>query len=388
MFKRTTAINKILKLRKKIKVLQGGQSAGKTFGILPVLIDKAGKVPGLRIDVVSCTYGHLELGAISDFKNIMMSTNNWSNNNWHDTKHKYTFDNGSFIRFIAIDKPGKARGPRRDILYVNECNLIPFETYLNLAERTNNDIYLDFNPTHEFWVHTEVLKDIDSEFIILTFKDNEALHPNIVKNMLKMQEKAKTSTYWANRWKVYGLGLVGRLEGVIFDTIEKIKDIPKDAKLIGYGLDFGYSNDPSTLIAVYEWGDKIILHELLYRKGMTPTDLAKEFNILNIDKSKMIYADSSQPASIEEIKRYGFKIKGADKGPGSINYGISLLMDKELLITETSENLIIEFSLYSWAKDSEGKSLNVPEDKNNHGIDASRYLFVMELNNKQVNRPF
>ncbi len=388
MFKRTTAVNKILQMRKRIKILQGGMSAGKTFGILPILIDKAVKVPGLRIDVASCTYGHLELGAIADFKTIMISTGRWDNDCWHDTKHKYTFSNGSFIRFIAMDKPGKARGPRRDILYVNECNLIPFETYLNLSDRTNSDIYLDYNPTNEFWVHKEIMNDPDAEMIILTFRDNEALHPNVVKNILAMEEKGRFSKYWENRWKVYGLGLVGRLEGVVFENVQQIGSVPDGAVLLGYGMDFGYSNDQTALIAVYEYNEAIILDELIYAKGLTPSDITKKMDPLVLNWSLPIFADGSQPGTIEEIRRYGFNIKAATKGDDSIMLGIGLMQDRDLYVTTCSEGLIKEFDNYAWAKDSDGNPTNKPIDKWNHGIDAARYFFRMKLNYKRKGKTF
>lgn len=382
-FIRTTAINKILSLSKRIKILQGGMSAGKTFGVLPILIDKAMKIPGLRIDVVSCTYNHLETGAIADFKSIMLSTKRWNEDCWHDTKHKYNFINGSYIRFIALDKPGKARGPRRDILYVNECNLIPFETYLNLEDRTNLEIFLDYNPTNEFWVHKEVMHDSDSEMIILTFKDNEALHPNIVKKILKMKEKAITSKYWENRWKVYGLGLVGKLEGAVFDDIEQIPKLPQEARLIGYGMDFGY-NDPTALIAVYEYKDTIILDEVLYKSKLTPEDIIKHLKELHIDPKSEIYADNSSPGIIEEIRRNGFNIKPVDKGQDSIMLGIGLMQQRTLYVTSRSENLLKEFDNYVWAKDTDGNPTNKPVDKWNHAIDSVRYLFRMKLDSKPI----
>lgn len=357
--------------------------AGKTFGILPILIQKAIKKSGLRIWVVSCTYNHLQNGAIADFKRIMQETNRWNEECWHDTKHTYTFYNKSYITFQATDQ-GKARGPRRDILYINEANVgINFETYLALEERTFEEIWIDFNPTNEFWAHTEVLKDDDAEFLRLTYKDNEGLHENIVKKMQQLREKAELSSYWANRWKVYGLGEIGKLEGVVFENVESIKNVPSDAKLIGYGMDFGFSNDSTTLIAVYEWNDFIILDQLIYRTGMTPSDIAKELKELNISVNSEIYADGSRPETIEEIRRYGFKIKRADKGKGSIIYGISLMQEKNLLVTERSKETQEEFDKYAWAKDKDGVALNEPIDKYNHSIDAIRYLFIMKLNNKK-----
>ncbi len=172
-FVRTTSINKIASMKKEVKVIQGGTSAGKTISILALLINKALQYENLSIDVFSVTYSHLEVGAIKDFKTIMSLTNRWIDKQWNQTKHFYQFGNKSIIRFIALDKPGKARGPRRDILYVNEANLIPFETYYQLATRTNKEIFLDFNPVNSFWVHDEVITKDNSEFI--NFETKETL---------------------------------------------------------------------------------------------------------------------------------------------------------------------------------------------------------------------
>ena len=389
-FKYTTAISKLRKLKKQIKVVQGGASAGKTYGILPILIDDSIKKPLLRTWVVSCTYGHLESGAIADFKKIMMETNRWDDKCWHDTKHTYTFHNKSYIKFQATAQ-GKARGPRRDVLYINEANVgITFETYLELYDRTTESIWLDFNPTNEFWAHTEVLKDKDAEFLLLTYKDNEGLHENIIKKMELMREKSLTSNYWLNRWNVYGLGLVGKLEGVIFEDITIIDRIPSDAILLGYGIDFGFSNDPTAMVGIYMLSNgNILLDEVIYQKGMTPSDIAAKFKELDIDSKIPIFGDNSRPETIEEIKRYGYNISGATKGAGSIIYGISLMLEKTIYITKQSINTISEFDKYMWAVDKLGKSLNEPIDKYNHAIDAIRYFFLMKLTNKKpASKPF
>lgn len=363
----TTAIKKMRKLKKRIKIVQGGTSAGKTFGILPILIDRATK-DKLEISIVSESIPHLRRGALKDFIKIMQDTNRWIDPHYNKSLLKYTFANGSFIEFFSVDQPDKLRGARRDILYINEANNVDFESYNQLAIRTSKEVWIDYNPTHEFWAHTELMKDEDSEFTILTYKDNEALSDAIIKEIEKAREKAKTSSYWDNWWKVYGLGEIGSLEGVIFSNWKQIDRIPDDARLLGYGLDFGYTNDPTAIIEVYNYNDKRILNEICYQSGLVNSDIATF-----LSKNIITYADSAEPKSIEEIRRTGKMIKGVTKGSDSINFGIQIMQNQEYLITSNSTNLIKEFRYYSWDKDKNGKTLNKPIDNFNHGIDAVRY---------------
>ena len=366
-FVRTTAINKMLRLKKRIKIVQGGTSAGKTFGILPILIDRATKNK-LEISVVSESIPHLRRGALKDFIKIMQETNRWIDPNYNKSLLKYTFSNGSYIEFFSVDQPDKLRGARRDVLYINEANNVDFESYQQLAIRTSKEVWVDYNPTHEFWAHTELMKDDDSEFIILTYKDNEALSDSIVTEIEKAREKAKTSSYWDNWWNVYGLGNIGSLEGVVFSNWKQIDTIPEDARLLGVGLDFGYTNDPTAIVEVYIWNNKRILNEVCYRTQMVNSDIARA-----LPNDAIVYADSAEPKSIEEIRRTGVNIKGVTKGKDSINFGIQIMQDQNYLVTSHSTNIIKELRYYSWDKDKNGKVLNKPIDNFNHAIDAIRY---------------
>ena len=368
MFKRTSAINKILSLKRRIKIIQGGTSAGKTFGILPVLIDKATKTAGLEISIVAESIPHLRRGALRDFEKIMKWTGRFFDDRFNKTLLKYEFANGSFIEFFSADDSSKLRGARRDILYINECNNVPFEAYNELAIRTKKEVYLDFNPANEFWVHKELKDEPDSDFIILTYKDNEALDESIVQQIEKNREKASTSAYWANWWKVYGEGQVGSLEGVVFNNWKQIDILPNEAKLIGIGLDFGYTNDPTAIIEVYNYNGTRIINELAYRTGMLNSDIAKM-----LPNNVTIYADSAEPKSIEEIRRYGKTIKPVTKGKDSINYGIDVMQRQNYLVTSNSSNLIKELRSYCWDTDKTGMRLNKPIDHFNHAIDALRY---------------
>jgi phage terminase large subunit len=368
MFKRTTSINKILALKKRIKIIQGGTSAGKTFGILPVLIDKCTKNEGLEVSVVAESIPHLRRGALKDFIKVMRWTGRYNDDRFNKTLLRYEFANGSVIEFFSADDASKLRGARRDILYINECNNVTFESYNELSIRTKKEIFLDFNPANEFWVHTELKDEPDSDFIILTYKDNEALDESIVSQIEKNRLKAETSSYWANWWRVYGLGEIGSLEGVIFNNWKTIDTIPNDARLIGIGLDFGYTNDPTSAIEIYNYNGQRIVNELVYKTGMVNSDIAKI-----LPNNVTIYADSSEPKSIEEIRRFGKMIKGVTKGKDSINYGIDVMQRQDYLVTSNSQNLIKELRAYCWDTDKHGVRLNKPIDNYNHGIDAWRY---------------
>src|SRR6056297_1054250 len=292
MLQKTTAQTKIRKLKKRIRIVQGGTSSSKTFSIIPLLIQYALQKPKQEISVVSESVPHLKRGVIRDFIKIMQWTDLWDANSFNRSDLTYKFDNGSFIEFFSADHPDKLRGARRDVLFINECNNVTFESYQQLAIRTKKFIYLDYNPTNEFWVHRE-LKD-DADIVVLTYKDNEALEPSIVKEIEKARDKAKYSEYWANWWKVYGLGQIGSLEGVIFNNWKIIKSIPKEARLIGRGLDFGYSNDPTAIVEVYYLDGKKILNEICYQKELTNSQIAKYIK----DKVKT-YCDSAEPKSIK-----------------------------------------------------------------------------------------
>jgi phage terminase large subunit len=368
MLQRTTAINKILALKKRIKIIQGGTSAGKTFGILPVLIDKAAKKSGLEISVVAESIPHLRRGALRDFLKIMKWTNRFQEDRFNKSYLKYEFANGSFIEFFSADDASKLRGARRDILYINECNNVTFEAYNELSIRTKKSIFLDFNPANEFWVHRELKDESDADFIILTYKDNQALDEGIIQQIEKNRLKATTSAYWRNWWTVYGEGKVGQLQGAVFTNYKTIDRIPEEARLIGIGLDFGYSADPTAIIAVYKYNDQRILDEMTYQTGLLNSDIAKK-----LPKDVPVYADSAEPKSIRDIQLYGITIKGVTKGKDSVNYGIDVMQRQDYLVTSQSTNLIKELRSYCWDKDKTGKQLNKPIDKFNHALDAVRY---------------
>jgi len=364
----TTAIRKINKLKKRVKIVQGGTSAGKTYGILPILITKAATYPNMEISVVAESIPHIRRGSLRDFLKIMKETGRYFDERFNKSLLKYEFSNGSIIEFFSADDSSKLRGARRDILYINECNNVTFDSYNELSIRTKKEVYLDFNPANEFWVHTELKDEPDADFIILTYKDNEALDKSIIEQLERNREKAKTSAYWENWCKVYLEGELGSLQGVVFSNWKTIDTIPSEAKLIGVGLDFGYTNDPTAIIEVYTYNGQRIVNELCYQQGMVNSDIAKL-----LPKHVTIYADSSEPKSIEEIRRFGINIKGVTKGKDSINYGIDVMQRQDYLVTSKSTNLIKELRSYVWDTDKQGTRLNKPIDHFNHGLDALRY---------------
>lgn len=382
MFQRTTAINKILKLQKFIKGIQGGTSAGKTFGILPILIDTAIKETGVDVSVVAESIPHLKRGAIKDFHKIMQSTGRWRDSNWNGSDFKYRFSNGSTIEFFSSDSDAKLRGARRDYLYMNEANNQTFNAFNELAARTKKGVYLDWNPTNEFWFHEHLINDKDVDFIILTYLDNEACPESAVNFINKAKEKSATSDYWDNWYKVYGLGLIGSLQGAIFE-FNQVDSIPKEAEFISYAIDWGFTNDPTALIEAYRYNGELYINELIYQTGLTNSDIITKLKELNINKTHSIVADSAEPKSIEDLKRAGYNIKGAEKGKDSIMNSIVTLKDYKINVTKYSVNLIKELRGYVWERDKEGKNLNCPIDFNNHAIDALRYVALNKLRKKQ-----
>lgn len=365
----TTATQKIAALTKRIKAVQGGTSAGKTIGIEQILIDKCqrdGK--GDITSIVSESFPHLKRGAMRDFLSILQQHNYYDDNRWNRSDFTYTFETGAQLEFFSADQPQKVRGPRRKRLFMNEANNMSLETFEQLEVRTLEEVYLDWNPTNEFWYYTDVepLRD-DCERIILTYKDNEALSPDIVRSI----EQRKNRKGW---WKVYGEGQLGEVEGKIYKGWIVIDEVPEEAILSKTGLDFGYSRDPAAAIDTYKWNGGIVLDEVFYTTGLSNKEITGLLK--RNDDRKLIIADSSEPKSIDEIKGYGLSIVGAIKGPDSVNYGIQYVQDQTIYVTRNSVNLLKEYRNYLWMVDKNGKILTIPEGGLDHALDAVRYALA------------
>ena len=384
MFKRTTAVNKILSLKKRKKVIQGGSSASKTYSILAVLIDKSAKTARLEASVVSESIPHLRRGAIKDFAKIMKDTGRWADERWNKSLLTYTFANGSFIEFFSADQEDRLRGARRNILYINEANNITFEAYHQLAIRTSHDIYIDFNPSEEFWAHTELIPEDDTDFIILTYRDNEGLPENVIKDFENAQKKAQIELsqgikgFWYNWCQVYVDGVVGTLQGAVFNNWKQCDTIPLNSELIRYGLDFGFTNDPSAMLGVWRYNGELYVKQFIYESGLTNQDISNKVYSFSINSR--IVADSAEPKSIEELRRLGHSIEGAQKGKDSIIHSINTLQQFQINVTKDSVDLIRELRSYKWIVDKTNKPTNEPVDYNNHLIDALRYVALNAIN--------
>lgn len=361
----TTATRKIAAMTKRLRVVQGGTSASKTVSILLYLISLAqsDKTPTVT-SIVSESLPHLKRGSMRDFLQIMTEHRYFKDQNWNRSDYTYTLETGSRIEFFSVDQPDKVRGPRRDRLFVNEANNISLDTFNQLEVRTKEFVFLDYNPTSQFWVFDEVLTDTDvSELLILTYLDNEALAPEIVAAI----ERRKKNAGW---WKVYGLGQLGEVEGKIYRDWAIIDEVPHEARLERRGLDFGYTNDPSAIIDIYEYNGGIVLDELLYAKGRSNRQLA---DVLLQGEQVLTMADSAEPKSIDEIRSYGVNVMGAEKGQGSVLQGIQWLQGQRISMTKRSVNLIREYRNYLWMTDRDGRVLNVPEHEFSHSMDSVRY---------------
>ena len=379
MIKLTTAAEKLLDLKERIKVVQGGTSASKTFSILMILIDKAQTNKNLTIHVISESYPHLRDGAIKDFKTILLGRNYWEDDRWNKTEKEYSFETGTTIKFLSIDKLGKAHGPRRDILFLNEANNVEWQIVDQLMARTRGDIWIDYNPSSEFWFHEHIKDSLPHDFIILNYKDNEALDQTVVEYIESKRENK-------NWWTVYGLGHLGEIEGRVYTGWKTIQEVPEEARLVRYGLDFGYSNDPTAIVEIYKYNDGFILNEIRYMKGLQNSEIA---DFMKNREKALIIADSAEPKSIDELKLHGLDIIGAEKGPGSINRGIDFVKDQRIQVTISSYYLLKEYNAYLWKTDTKtGKHINEVIGGNDHLLDAIRYglssLKVNEETPKQL----
>lgn len=370
-YKPVKATFKLLELDKRIRAAAGGTSASKTISILLILIDKcqaaANNDEQLLVSVVSESLPHLKRGAMRDFINIMEGHGYFKESAWNRSDYIYSFGPNVKMEFFGVDAQDKVRGPRRDILFMNEANNCKLEAFEQLEVRTRLEIWMDWNPTNEFWFYTDV-KDsraADLDFITLTYKDNEALPESIVKSI----EARKHNKGW---WQVYGLGQLGEVEGKIYTDWAIIDEIPHEARLERYGLDFGYANDPAALVAIYYYNGGYIVDELLFRTHMSNRQIA-DYVMNSASPNALIIADSAEPKSIAEMMEHGLNIIGSEKGPGSVNQGILWVQDQRMSITKRSANVIKAYRNYMWMTDRDGKIITKPHHDYSDSMDAIRY---------------
>jgi len=367
--------------KETVFVIRGGQGASKTVSIIELLIQSL-LASTKEISVISSELSKMKRTVIRDYKKIAKDWGVLENGLYNKSESKHELDNDSYIDFLGADVTDVGKGFRRDIIYINEADKMDIDTAVQFISRAKLTI-IDYNPDSLFWGDDYIN---ENNFITLTFEDNEFLSQSEVDSILDyktkgfhnptlpfeqlFKEENIKSNYWSNKWKVYGLGMVGNLDGVVFDNWQQIDSIPEDARLLGIGMDFGYSNDPTAIVEVWKWNDKRILNEICYRKGLVNSDIAEY-----LPDNVIVYADSAEPKSIEEIKRLGVKlIQGVSKGADSINFGIQLMQEESYLVTKKSINVIEELQKYTWKKDKKtNEKLNKPIDNYNHAIDAIRY---------------
>lgn len=363
-------------LKSDLIINQGGSSSSKTYSALQLLLlliqnDRKGDVTS----VVAESLPHLKRGALRDFQNILEQNPAFDNMLFNKSDLFYETSTGARLEFFSADNPDKLRGARRKRLFINECNNVEFESYYQLAMRTSGLKLLDYNPTSEFWVHTEILSNpaFNAQFIRSTYRDNEYCPAAAIAAIEARRDRDP------NWYKVYGLGEVGSLEGLIFPNFKIINEIPPEFKRLGTGLDFGFTNDPTAGVDLYQSGQTILFDELIYQTGLINADISR---LLKQHECREVIADSAEPKSIEEIYRTGINIKPATKGRDSVLFGIDLIKQFDICVTARSLNLIKELRNYKWLTDKNGKALNTPEDCWNHCLDACRYIAMAKLANK------
>lgn len=380
----TTGLKKLKPLfldKNRYMIVQGGMRSSKTYSLLMLIISWCQTNADKIATVASMSYPHLSRGAIRDFQAIMKAADIWEPDRWNQSSKIYTFGNGTLMEFISVDNMS-AHGPARDLLFINEANDMDIKTAQNLAFRTTGKVIIDYNPTHEFWAHTWLLKEEadKTDFIILTYKDNEALAPAIREAI--ESRKPKPGEKPSNWWTVYGLGQIGSLEGNIYSGWRKAtEDEFVDARLIRYGLDFGFSNDETGMVAIYEKENgELIIEQKLYQTGLLGSQYGDKLREIGINPSVLIVADSARPEIIAEIKAQGFRIIGADKNAGSVLRGIDRV--KQHQIAYDGKDLEREYLSYAWRTKRSGEVLDEPQDGNDHLMDALRYA-IDDLNRQR-----
>ena len=356
---------------------QGGTSSGKTYAILQVLFTKA-MSETCTITVVGQDIPNLKVGALRDAIDIYNADKVIKQQVvfYNKTDRIFTFKNSSILEFNSYDNEQDAKSGKRDYLFINEANGIPYNIYEQLSLRTRRQVYIDYNPDASFWVHDKLIPLESTKLIISDHRHNPFLSDKIRQKIEDLKDKD------LGLWKVYARGKTGRIEGLVlrkwFITNEDISD----KNLVGYGMDFGFTNDPTSMVEVRQQNGELWIREVIYETGMTNKDISDRMEIEGISRSSLIIADSAEPKSIEELRRLKWTIDGVKKGKDSIMFGVNLLKGYKINVEANSHNLIKELEQYKWKVDKTGKSLNVPIDNYNHAIDALRYLVMHKFSKK------
>jgi phage terminase large subunit len=359
----------------KIQVHQGGSRSGKTFSILTALIELCHKNSGLVITICRKTFPALRATSMRDFFEILNREDIYNPDLHNKSDATYQLW-GNMVEFISIDQPQKVRGRKRDVLFINEANEINLEDWRQLLLRTTGRVLIDYNPSDEFhWIYDEVIPREDAAFFQTTYKDNPFLPESVVMEIERFKEADE------NFWRVYGLGERGASQATVFTHWKEVDQIPNEFKPLNYGLDFGYTNDPTAIVQTFTDGHGFAVDELCYATRLTNSDISKVLRDSGVSRSDVIICDSAEPKSIDEIHAHGFNTHGARKGKDSVKNGIQFLHSRPLLVTARSVNVIKELRNYKWKEDKNGKQLNEPVDSFNHAIDAMRYAITFNQTN-------
>ncbi len=355
---------------------QGGTNSGKTFAIMQVLFCLACEAEKQVITVVGQDIPNLKAGALRDAANIYSSWNELQAmvKSYNKTDRIFEFHNGTVVEFKSYDNAQDAKSGKRDYLFVNEANGVDWNIYTELALRTKKKIFIDYNPNSAFWVHDNLMGKPGVQLIISDHRHNPFLSANTKAKIEALKDEDH------EQWRVYARGLTGRITGLIFNNWNICEQIPENAKPVAAGLDFGFTNDETGVVLVYKQNGELWVDEILYETALTNTDIATKLTTAGISKNLEIVADSAEPKSIEELRRLGWRISGAKKGPDSVNHSIDILKRFKINITRQSINLRNELGRYKWRTDRAGKTLNEPTDTWNHLIDPLRYVALNKLN--------
>lgn len=373
-----------------IIVNQGGSSSGKTFSILQVLGVKAVQEP-VVITIVGQDIPNLKKGALRDWQNIVANSKPLRSfiKSYNKTDRVYEFTNGSLMEFTSFKDDQDAKSGKRDYAFFNEADGTPYDVFDAISIRTKRQVFIDYNPTQEFWAHTKILanraKGIEIELedgtkrmmqvqlIKSTYKHNPFIPPKIKANILAYKETDP------RKWKIFGMGELAPLDGVCISNWKEIVKIPDGAKFAGYGIDFGYSVDPTALVELWKWDGGIIWNEVIYETGLDPNQLGKRMVDMGVQKMPYIFCDSSAPQLRDHLRRYfNFNVVSVKKTQDSLNAGIELINSIPLWVTAHSNNLKKELRNYVWMEKN-GQFIQKPIDKYNHGVDAARYFYLMGL---------
>lgn len=375
MFKASVLYEANYNATEDIIVNQGGSSSGKTYSILQVLFTKAVQEYNV-ITVVGESIPNLKAGALRDALDIYNSSPILKTliSDYNRTDRIFQFVNGSIMEFKSYENPQGAKSGKRDYLFVNEAQGITKEVFNELHIRTKKQTYIDYNPNAEFWVHEDIIGTPNTKLFISDHRHNPFVPQ-------KIRDKIEALRYKdMELFKVYARGLTGKIEGLVFRNFDIVNEIPRDSELLGLGMDWGFTNDPTTLLKAYRYNGELYIDELIYQTGLTNSDIISKLNQLGINRRDTIVADSAEPKSITDLQRAGFNVQGASKGPDSIINSIDTLKQFKINLTRNSTNTIKEFRSYKWATDSSGKTINKPVDFSNHSIDAIRYIALNLIN--------